>query len=205
MTTRVFLVRHGQTEWNATRRFQGHHDVPLSAAGVRQAERLALRLAGEPLSAVYTSDLLRAFETARVIASRHAGIAALPLKELREIDMGEWEGKTFDEIRDTAPCAAVKWLEDTVNNPIPGGESYAQLRDRVVPRVLELVQAHPDSSICIVSHAGPVKLLLCHALGLGPEGRRRLDLANASLSAVSYSPGESPRVLFMNDTCHLLT
>jgi broad specificity phosphatase PhoE len=102
---------------------------------VRQAERLALRLAGEPLSAVYTSDLSRAFETAQVIVSRHAGVAVLPLRELREIDMGEWEGKTFDEIRDTAPCAAVKWLEDTVNNPIPGGESYAQLRDRVVPRV----------------------------------------------------------------------
>ncbi|MEW5865417.1 MAG: histidine phosphatase family protein [Bacillota bacterium] len=205
MATRVFLVRHGQTEWNTTRRFQGHHDVPLSEAGVRQAERLALRLAGEPLSAVYTSDLSRAFETAQVIVSRHAGVAVLPLRELREIDMGEWEGKTFDEIRDTAPCAAVKWLEDTVNNPIPGGESYAQLRDRVVPRVLQLVQAHPDSSICIVSHAGPVKLLLCHALGLGAEGRLRIDLANASLSGVSYSPGEPPRVLFMNDTCHLLT
>lgn len=202
VATRVFLVRHGVTEWNEAGRCQGQRDVPLSCAGIRQAERLAVRLARERLSAVYTSDLSRAFETATQIAGG-ARVAVVPLRELREIDMGDWEGMTFDDIRRRAPTAAARWLEDTENNPIPGGESYARLRDRVVPKVIELVRAHPDASICVVSHAGPLKLLLCHALGLGPEARTRIDLANASLSAILYSPGAAPRVLFANDTCHL--
>ncbi|MGE5573151.1 MAG: histidine phosphatase family protein [Bacteroidota bacterium] len=202
VATRVFLVRHGETEWNATRRYQGHHDVPLSPAGVRQAEMLALRLAGENLAAVYSSDLSRALETARAVARPH-GIPVVKLEELREIDVGEWEGMSFDEVRMARPADVARWLEDTANNPIPGGESYARLRDRVVPKVMELVRAHPDASFCVVSHAGPVKLVLCDALGIGPGSRHRIDLMNAALSAVEYSSERPPRVLFMNDTCHL--
>jgi len=204
VATCVFLVRHGETEWNATRRYQGHHDVPLSPAGVCQAERLASRLSGQALAAVYTSDLSRAVETARAIARPH-GIPVVQLEELREIDVGEWEGLSFDEARKARPADVARWLEDTTNNPIPGGESYARLRDRVVPKVMGIVRAHPDESFCVVSHAGPVKMVLCDALGLGPEARHRIDLANGAVSAVAYSPGRPPRVLFMNDTCHLLT
>ncbi|MEW6104922.1 MAG: alpha-ribazole phosphatase [Bacillota bacterium] len=202
MATRVFLVRHGETEWNAARRYQGHHDVPLSPAGERQAERLALRLMREKFAAVYTSDLSRAVATARAIARPH-GVPVVQLRELREIDVGEWEGMSFDELERARPADVARWLEDTVNNPIPGGESYASLRDRVVPKVMELVRAHPDASFCVVSHAGPVKMVLCDALGIALESRHRIDLANASLCAVEYSPGRAPRVLFMNDTCHL--
>jgi len=200
--TRVFLVRHGETKWNTSRRFQGHRDVPLSPVGERQAERLALRLAGESLAAVYTSDLARAVMTARAIAKPH-GLCVVQLKELREIDVGDWEGMSLDELHNARRTDVAKWLEDTVNNPIPGGESYANLRDRVVPKVMELVHAHPDASICVVSHAGPVKMILCHALGMTVDHRHRIDLANASLCMVEYSPGRDPRVIFMNDTCHL--
>ncbi|MGE5586811.1 MAG: alpha-ribazole phosphatase [Clostridia bacterium] len=202
MTTRVFLVRHGETEWNAARRYQGHRDVPLSPAGELQAERLSRRLMRESLSAVYTSDLSRAVATARAIARPH-GVPVVELRELREIDMGEWEGMSFHELQRTRPVDVARWLEDTANNPIPGGESYADLMDRVVPKVTELVRAHPGASICVVSHAGPVKMVLCDALGITPESRHRIDLVNGSLCAVEYSPGRAPRVLLMNDTCHL--
>ncbi|MGE5593856.1 MAG: histidine phosphatase family protein [Betaproteobacteria bacterium] len=200
--TRVFLVRHGETEWNTARKYQGHRDVPLSPAGERQSERLALRLMEENLAAVYTSDLSRAVMTAHAIAKPH-GLEVVQLRELREIDVGDWEGMSLDELQRARRADVEKWLEDTVNNPIPGGESYANLRDRVVPKVMELVRAHPDASICVVSHAGPVKMILCNALGITIDHRHRIDLANASLCAVEYSPGRDPRVVLVNDTCHL--
>ncbi|MCR4403267.1 MAG: histidine phosphatase family protein [Firmicutes bacterium] len=202
VTTRVFLVRHGETEWNAAHRFQGHRDIPLSAGGELQAERLSHRLARESLAAVYASDLSRAVATAQAIARPH-GVPVVELRELREIDMGEWEGMSFEELQRTRSSDVSRWLEDTTNNPIPGGESYANLMDRVVPKVMELVSAHPDASICVVSHAGPVKMVLCDALGITPDSRHRIRLTNGSLSAVEYCPGKAPRVLLMNDSCHL--
>ncbi len=202
MATRLLLVRHGQTEWNAARRYQGHRDIPLSPAGVEQAERLAARLAKEPPRAVYASDLSRALQTATIIA-RACGIPVIPHEDLREIDVGEWEGRSLEEARELDPAGWARWHDDTENNPIPGGESFAQLRERVVRRAMQIVGAHPDDTVCIVSHAGPLRAIICDALGLDPRNGPRIVLANASVSAVSYAPGAPPRLLLTNDTCHL--
>ncbi len=204
MVTELYLIRHGMTEWNELGKYQGHHDLPLSAPGIRQARKIAGRLQGLNIAAVYSSDLLRAVQTAAPIAETR-GLPVIPLKELREVDVGLWEGKSLDEVKQRHSKLYEEWLLDTVNNPIPGGESYAQLRDRVIPKVMELVKVHKGASLCIVSHSGPLKSILCHVLGTGPEGRRRFDLINASISLVSYSDNREGRVRFLNDTCHLLT
>lgn len=204
MDTHLYLVRHGITEWNELKRYQGHRDLPLSEEGKLQAERCAMRLRTVDITAVYSSDLTRAMDTAYRIAKPH-GLPVIPLEALREIDVGKWEGKSFEEIRVRRSELLEPWLPDTVNNPIPGGESYAQLRDRVIPKVMELVKAHVGSSLCIVSHSGPLKLILCHALGIEPSGRQRFELANASVSAVICTDDMRIRVSFLNDTCHLIT
>lgn len=202
MTTRLYLVRHGVTKWNDERRFQGHSDVPLSELGRLQAEKVARRLRGIELDAVYSSDSTRAIDTARFIAEQHR-LPVIQLKELREIDFGEWEGKEFERLLEEQSELVERWLYDSVNNPIPGGESYTELRDRVIPKVLEIIRTHQGSSVCIVAHSGPIKLTLCHVLGLEPSERRRFDLANASLSMITYTDDTKLRVSFLNDTCHL--
>mgnify|MGYP000879211943 FL=1 len=204
MDTHLYLVRHGMTNWNELGKYQGHQDLPLSALGKEQARKTAGRLQEIGMVAVYSSDLSRAMDTAGFIAETH-GLPTIPLEEFREIDVGLWEGKSFEEIRLRRSELLDNWLLDTVNNPIPGAESYAHLRDRVIPKVIELVKVHKGSSLCIVSHSGPLKLILCHALGIEPDGRRRFQLANAAVSAITYSDNTHIRVDFLNDTCHLLT
>ena len=204
MDTLLYLVRHGITKWNDERRYQGHRDLPLSETGRLQAEKVARRLQGVDIAAVYSSDLARAMDTARFVGKTHR-LPIIPLEELREIDVGKWEGKSFEELRHKESELLEHWLSDIVNNPIPGGESYAQLRDRVIPKIMELARTHKGSSICIVSHSGPLKLMLCHVLGMAPCGRLRFELANASLSAITCADDVRMRVLFLNDTCHLVT
>ncbi|HXL04231.1 MAG TPA: histidine phosphatase family protein [Bacillota bacterium] len=204
MDTHLYLVRHGTTEWNELKRYQGHRDLPLSDAGKLQAERCAMRLRTADIAAVYSSDLTRAMDTAYSIAKAHE-LPVIPQEALREIDVGKWEGKSFEEIRSRSRELLEPWLQDTVNNPIPGGESYAQLRDRVIPKAMELISTHIGSSICIVSHSGPLKLILCHALGIEPSGRLRFELTNGSVSAITCFDDIRMRVSFLNDTCHLAT
>jgi alpha-ribazole phosphatase len=204
MDTLLYLVRHGITKWNDERRYQGQRDLPLSGAGRLQAEKVARRLQGVDITAVYSSDLVRAMDTARFIGETHR-LPIIPLEELREIDVGEWEGKSFEQLRHEESELFEHWLSDTVNNPIPGGESYAQVRDRVIPKTIELIRTHTGSSICIVSHSGPIKLILCYALGMAPSGRLSFELTNASVSKVTFTDDMRIRVSFLNDTCHLVT
>jgi len=166
MDTLLYLVRHGITKWNDERRYQGHRDLPLSETGRLQAEKVARRLQGVDIAAVYSSDLARAMDTAHFVGKGHR-LPVIPLEELREIDVGKWEGKSFEELRHKESELLEHWLSDIVNNPIPGGESYAQLRDRVIPKIMELARTHKGSSICIVSHSGPPKIDALPCLGHG--------------------------------------
>ncbi|NLS45589.1 MAG: histidine phosphatase family protein [Firmicutes bacterium] len=202
MSVYLYLVRHGITSWNKLGKYQGHCDLPLSEEGRQQAEKCAARLQSSKIAAVYSSDLSRAMDTAYFIAKPH-GLSVTSKTEFREIDVGDWEGRSFGEIKHNECFKA--WSQDTINNPIPGGESYAQLRDRVIPKVVELIKFHKGSSLCIVSHSGPIKLIICHALGIDPPGRHRFELANAGISAITYTDETFMKVSFLNDTCHLFT
>ena len=150
MATTLYIVRHGETDWNREGRIQGHTDIPLNAEGRRQAEGLAFELATSELHAVYASDLARASQTATTVAGPR-GLDVRRIAALREKHFGTWEGMTDDEVRARFPHA--------VNGAWGDGETSAELEARVVNAVHEIARAHPGESVLIVSHGGAIRAL----------------------------------------------
>src|SRR5687768_10150330 len=168
--TKVFLVRHGATLWNIEKRAQGHADIDLNDEGRKQAAAVATELAHEKLSAVYSSDLKRAFDTASAIAASH-GLDVIVDPDLREIDQGEWEGLTTDEIQARWPDL---WGPNRHYNARPGGESPQQVKKRSLAALGRAVAANPDSAIAVVSHGGTIRWLSAEALGYDDYRSRRI-------------------------------
>jgi alpha-ribazole phosphatase len=183
---RLLLVRHGLTEFNEDRRFMGHSDIELSAAGRRQAERLRDYLADEKIDAVYSSDLKRTMEMADIIlAGRKLDIIASP--ELRECDYGSCEGLTFGEIGSRYPEVAEKCLNFTLDLAFPEGERFTDFFERT-SRFIEKLKEHGQSeTVLISSHSGPLKILLCRLLEIGDDHWWQLRISNASLSVMETS------------------
>ncbi|MFH0941681.1 MAG: alpha-ribazole phosphatase [Chloroflexota bacterium] len=199
--SRLLLVRHGETELKSSERYWGATDVPLSALGLEQAERLRDRLAGEKIGAIYASDLARARVTAETIASKHR-LTVTGCPELREINFGRLEGLTFSEIEQRFPEIAGLWKKRTLNLVFPGGETVARFNRRVSRFAGRLAGHTPDETVLVVAHNGTLRTLICRLLGLGLEHRWQFRLDLASLSIVeTYSPGGILRLL--NDVSHL--
>lgn len=178
-------------------------DIPLSERGILQARALAERLAFEEIAAVYTSPLTRARQTALLLAQANPGAPpVIDVPEFIEVNVGNWEGKSFDEVRTADPDGVARWLQDTANEPFPGGESYERVRQRAMPLLLKAIAQHPDQSICVVSHAGPLKAIICDILGVDLRFRGRFELANTGISLIAFRDG-TPRIIYLNDTCHL--
>jgi len=152
--TELWLVRHGETDWNRERRFQGHADPPLNDTGREQARALAEELAGAGIAAVYTSDLARARETAQIVADR-LGVEAVPLRELREIDVGEWQGLTWPEIGERFPEGVAAWRAR--GHGWESGESYAELAERVVEALKRIAAENRGRRVLVVAHGGTVR------------------------------------------------
>jgi probable phosphoglycerate mutase len=186
--TTVYLARHGESDWNVERRWQGNADRPLTELGRRQADELAERLASTPLDAVYSSDLLRARETAEAVARRQ-GLEVRTLAALREVDVGSWSGLTRDEVEERFPAAFATWREG--GHGWEDGEAYEQMADRVVAAVLEIAGSHPGRSVLVVAHGGPIRALHSVALGLDIAEHRRLKpvAVNAHLSRLHVEDG----------------
>jgi len=198
---RLLLVRHGETDSNSALRYWGQTDIGLSGAGLRQAERLGQRLATEKIDAVYTSNLKRASVTARVIADGH-GLAVASCAELNEVDFGKIEGLTFDEISYLYPEMTKLWVSWSLNLEFPGGESLDEFDNRVRKFLSRLEEQAPESTILIVAHAGPLRLLVCHLLGLELQHWRQFRLDLASLSIIELYPQRAILSL-LNDISHL--
>ncbi len=183
--TIFYLIRHGETEWNLTGRWQGYADEPLNDTGRAQAQRLAERLhgAGIAFHALYSSDLLRAWETARTVGMA-VGLAPQPLLALREINVSAWSGLTGAEVRTRDPEIFAR-IESGEDLPRGGGERFADLYRRVVGAVELLSAEHPHASLAIVTHGGPVRAILLHA-ARDKYGTpiRRLHIGNTSISVV---------------------
>jgi broad specificity phosphatase PhoE len=199
--TRLILVRHGQTEWNRVRRVQGHTDTALDDVGRAQAVRVARRLAGEPIAAVYASDLRRAHETAQSIAAPR-GIAVRTSPSFREAHYGLWEGMTVAEIEAQYPEAYRRWREDSLRNRAPEGETLEELQQRALAGAAEVLAAHGGEAVAIVAHGGSIRSLICGLLGWPLASHRQLRLDNASISRVDFGP-YGPSLTAFNDVCHL--
>lgn len=197
---RVLLIRHGQTDWNAQGRWQGHSDVPLNEAGLSQARALADRLVDWRLEAIYSSDLKRASMTAAIIAK---GRALTPILDpaWRERDVGAFAGLTSEEAATRFPRQWAELRRGFLNPP--GGEHHLDMYERVISAFGNLLASHQTGDIAVVSHGGTLSLVISHVLGLEPGKHGKFTLkGNTGLSIVE-SDGDGLRLTLLNDTCHL--
>ena len=188
MTT-LLLVRHGETDWNRESRFQGHADPPLNARGREQARALAETLAADSISAVYSSPLRRALETAEIVAQR-LGVAVETVEGLREVDVGEWQGLTRDEIERRFPVAYARWLDH--GRGWETGESYEEMGERVIAALAELASRHGDETVLVVTHGGPVRAAEARASKITHAEARRVGriLGNCDVARIAVRDGQ---------------
>jgi broad specificity phosphatase PhoE len=195
---RLLLARHGQSVWNQVRRFQGRLDPELSPHGRAQARALGEALAPFRVRAAYVSPLRRARETAE-IALDGAGVPLVAVDELRELSLGEWEGRTIEEIRGRAGDPYHAWVRAPLDCGPPGAEPLTEVCDRVLGVIERIAAAHPDGDdVLVVAHGGVISVYACHLLGCSLNTLWRLRVDNGSLTVV-----EPPRLLSINDTAHL--
>lgn len=202
MTTRIFLVRHGATELTAEDRFAGATDVLLSDSGREQARLLGVRLAGEPIVAVYASPMRRTVVTAELASQPH-GLPVSHCEGLREINHGRWEGKTRAEVEKEFPEEYSRYEHDPFSFAPAGGETGLAVTARALPALLEIVQRHCDSEVLVVSHKATIRLLLSSLLGFDPRKYRdRLDQSPAALNILDFKDAAHARLTLFNDTSH---
>ena len=202
MTTRLYLARHGATTASAEDRFAGAADVELSAEGRSQAERLARRLADDEIAAAYCSSLKRTLETARIIARPH-GLTPVPKDDLREIDHGHWEGLRRSEVEAQFPDEYAAWEADPFTFAPEGGESGLSVLARALPVIREIVLAHPEQNVLVVSHKATLRLLVSSLLGFDARGYRdRLDQRPACLNVLEFKDPARARLMLFNDVSH---
>lgn len=183
-STRLLVLRHGQTDWNAQHRFQGQADVPLNQAGVRQAEAAREALADVELAAVYSSPLSRAHDTATLV---RPGAEIRTDPRLMEIDVGSWAGLTWDQVKAGMPDYEAKYANGVDFRRSPEGETLADVVARGLPALEEIAAAHVDSTVLVVSH-GLLLNRVIHAL-LGLEGRVLGGLGNAHYTELGLAHG----------------
>ena len=199
--TRIIAIRHGETAWNVDTRIQGQLDIELNKTGRWQAQRVAQALADEPISAVYSSHLLRAWETAHAIA-HHSGLSAQPCPDLRERGFGVFEGMTFPEIEAAWPDQARSWRRREPDWAPEGGESLAQLRARIVQTTSNLAQRHAGEQIVLVAHGGVMDMLYRAATGQDLQTARSWNLGNATINRLLWTP-QGLTLVGWADTRHL--
>ena len=195
--TRVHLIRHGEVVTAGPPRYNGHADVALSELGRQQYRAMDERLAAVPLTAIYSSDLTRCVWGAELIASRHALTPQLT-PQLRELNIGDWEGLTWDEIKSRWPREWAARLADIANYRVPGGESTRDLHDRAVPKLREIVARHPGEEVLIVGHGGMNRTLLLDAMGAPLSALFRIEQHYCCLNIVDYFTDGNPVVKLLN-------
>jgi broad specificity phosphatase PhoE len=186
--TTILLARHGESDWNAAGRWQGHTDRPLTELGRRQAHLLGRQLATTPIDAAYASDLRRAWETAE-LALAGRGILVVRLRSLREVNVGSWAGLTAWELEDRFPQELARWRDGGTG--WSGGETYDEMAERVVAAVGEIAARHDGGCVLVVSHGGPLRAVKAPAAEMSyADYRLRHPVEpNAVLSAVAVQDG----------------
>jgi broad specificity phosphatase PhoE len=183
--TQLVLIRHGQTRWNREGRWQGQADPPLNASGRRQARRAALELRHARLDHLYSSDLRRALETAHTIGAE-LGLAVIPERRLREIDLGRWQGMLSTDIEAQYPDEFRRWHTSPLTTRPPDGEDLHTLAARVLEAISEISLRHPDQRVGVVAHQFPIAIVLAHVRGVDLAQLRDLIPANGTWQKATW-------------------
>ena len=199
--TRILAIRHGETDWNVDARIQGHLDVPLNETGRWQASRLVRAVADEGLAAIYSSDLVRAYETAQAVA-QGSGCAIVADVGLRERCFGSFEGQTYREIELVWPDESARWKRRDLSFAPPRGETLPQFYERCIATATRLAQAHAGQAIALVAHGGVLDCLYRAATRIELDRPRSWRLGNASINRLLYTP-QGFMLVGWGDTSHL--
>lgn len=198
---KLFLVRHGESEWNKLKKVQGQKDIPLTEKGIEQAKLIGKRLINEGIEKIYTSDLKRAYDTARIIG-KMLNIKVIPSKELREINFGIWEGLTNDIIKSKFSKEHELWLKNPEMLKVEGAESILDLQLRAMNEINKIISDENIDNVLIVSHSATLKAIILGLLNMDIGYFKNMTLNNVSLSIIEFR--QYNRVLsLLNDTSHL--
>lgn len=202
--TRLYLIRHGETEWNASSKVQGTTDVHLNEKGIIQAELVAKRLAKDNITALYTSSLIRAKTTAEKIA-QELKLVPKELHEYREICLGPWQGLTINEINEKYAEHFRIYREKPSEFNMPGAETFLQVTERFCNAVNSTIIENKDKNIAIVSHGTAIKAAIINILGINIDYYNKFRIDNASISILHFNEKFRDGVVVhcLNDTCHL--
>jgi probable phosphoglycerate mutase len=200
---KIFIVRHGETEWNRTKRFQGISDIPLNERGKAQAEALAHALKDDAIDVVYSSPLIRAKETARAVHHFHPSSLFFEEEGLREMNLGEFEGIKAKEWGEQYPEFSEKWRESPSSIQLPGGESLKGVQIRAVQTLDRIIKYHlPETTLLICSHNFVIHAILCHALEISLDNFREIKQETAALNLLSARDNHL-KVEKINEVSHL--
>jgi broad specificity phosphatase PhoE len=201
--TSIYLVRHGQTAWNKEEIFRGRTDVPLNETGLRQAELAGEYFKGVEIQGIYSSPLVRAWETAQKIAQFH-NLRVEPLGGILDMSFGNWEGHAHQEIRKIDSETYRQWVESPHLVRLPGGESLDEVRGRAMVTLEEVIRKHQEKTIVLVSHRVVCKVLICAILGLDNSHFWQITQDTTAINLIQHK--ERKYILsLMNETCHLKT
>ena len=200
---RIFLIRHGETEWNRTHRFQGRSDVPLNQTGRDQGQALALALKDEPIMAIYSSPLTRALETAQLIKIFHPSVSLFEEAGLIEMDLGQFDGMEAKDWRDQNADFRKAWQENPASVTMPGGESLSDVQDRAVGALYRITGLYPSgSTLLLCSHNFVNLTVLCYALEIPLNRFRELRQETSALN-ILFMQGQRLRAEVVNEYSHL--
>jgi broad specificity phosphatase PhoE len=197
----LYVVRHGATDWNQSGRIQGHTDIPLNETGRAQARLASLRLAGVQATALYSSDLLRAYETAQIIGQA-TGLGVVQTPGLREINFGVWQGLSSLQIRERDPDVYAARRANPYDVAPSGAETWRHFYDRALQAVRDILAATTAQRVIVVTHSGVCTVIGLHAQGFDCTGKRTFDSHNCGIHTIAVH-GDSWQAVTFNDITHL--
>ncbi len=201
--TEIYLIRHGETEWNKTEKFRGLSTISLNGKGKKQAEETARALSHVKLEVIYTSPMKRSIETAQAFAGTHGGVKIIEVPDLKDLDCGQWEGMSLEEVKAKHPELYNLWETQPHKVRIPGGESLAMVKTRAMNVVREMVEVH-EGALAVVTHRVVTKIIIMATLGIPLAHFWQLQQDNACLNIIRFTEPLAPGVVIsVNSTAHL--
>jgi len=201
----IFLIRHGRTEWNKKKIFRGHMDIPLDEVGIQQAEKAGKYLQEVAFTTIYSSTLRRAFQTAQIISRYQSkSVEVIPCQGFSDLNYGEWEGKSYERVKEEYPALYKMWEEEPHKVKIPGGETLSEAAERSFKALEEIILKHKGHFIGIVSHRVIIKLVILKMLGIGESGFWMIRQDPCCINIVRFY-GYKFSILRVNDTSHIFT